>query len=305
MTLRDSITAIFVVFLWSTSLLVQKFAATHISNYFLGFLRLLPAIPLLLIYRKPPHQLWRYLIVGFFWNILNFLFIGFGFKVGISAGISSFLIQTNVFFGVLFCYLFLQEKVHLFEVIGMVISFYGIYLLTQDSSNTLHNNTMIGIISILLSSICWGIGFTLLKKMKIGATMADNAWLSTISVPCLFAIISISEGPQQTLLEFSHLSTIGIACALYVGIISTICASYLWLKLAHRITTAQQAPFMLLLPIFTCILSSIFMQEMLTFSQLLAGVIILAGAFVTRCYPLLKRFKIDAFLIKLRVMPHD
>lgn len=305
MTLRDSVTAIFVVLLWSTSLLVQKFAATYISNYFLGFLRLLPAIPLLLIYRKPPHQLWRYLIVGFFWNILNFLFIGFGFKMGVSAGISSFLIQTNVFFGVLFCYLFLQEKVHLFEMVGMIISFYGIYLLTQDTSNTLHNNTMIGIISILLSSICWGIGFTLLKKMKIGATMADNAWLSAISIPSLFAIILMSEGPQQTLIEVSHLSSIGIVCALYVGIISTLFASYLWLKLAHRITTSQQAPFMLLLPIFTCVLSSIFMQEMLTFNQLLAGVIILIGVFVTRCYPLLKRFKIDTFLIKLRVMTHD
>ncbi|AIL13123.1 hypothetical protein IM40_05765 [Candidatus Paracaedimonas acanthamoebae] len=305
MTLKDIITAIFVVFLWSTSLLVQKFAVNHISIYILGVLRLLSAAPLLLIYRQPPHQLWRYLVAGFFWNILNFLFIGFGFKSGVGAGIASFLIQTNVFFGVFFCYLFLRENVHILEIAGMFIAFYGVYLLTQNGSHILQGSTMIGIISILFSAVCWGIGFMLLKKMKIGATMADTVWLSVVSAPSLFALLLMLEGPQKTMFEFSHLNPLSLACALYVGFASTICASYLWLNLAHRVSSSQQAPFMLLLPIFTCVFSAVFMQEMLTLSQLFAGVIILIGVFVTRCTPLLKRFKMDTLLIKLKVTTHD
>ncbi|MBN9343432.1 MAG: hypothetical protein BGO76_05255 [Caedibacter sp. 38-128] len=305
MTLRDTGIAIFVVFLWSTSLLVQKFAVNHISIYVLGFLRLLSAAPLLLIYRQPPHQLWRYLVAGFFWNVLNFLFIGLGFKAGVGAGISSFLIQTNVFFGVFFCYILLRENFHVIEIIGMFIASYGVYLLTQSGSHVLDESTMTGIISILLSAVCWGIGFTLLKKMKIGATMADNVWLSALSAPSLFTLLFVLEGPQKTIFEFSHLSPVGISCALYVGIASTICASYLWLKLAHRVSSSQQAPFMLLLPIFTCALSAVFMQETLAPSQLFAGGIILVGVFVTRSTPLLKRLKVQAFLIKLKATSHD
>lgn len=305
MTLRDTFIAIFVVFLWSTSLLVQKFAINHISFYVLGFLRLLSAVPLLFIYRQPPRQLWRYLVAGFFWSVLNFLFIGLGFKAGVGAGIASFLIQTNVFFGVLFCYFLLRKKVYIFEIVGMFIAFYGVYMLTQSNPHLLHASPITGIISILLSALSWGVGFALLKKMKIGATMADNAWLSAISAPSLFAVLLVLEGPQKTMVEFSNLSPLGIACALYVGFVSTICASYLWLNLAHRVSSSQQAPFMLLLPIFTCSLSAIFMQEMLTLSQLFAGVIILVGVLITRCSSTLKRLKMDAFLIKLKVTTHD
>ncbi|OJX14073.1 MAG: hypothetical protein BGO77_01790 [Caedibacter sp. 37-49] len=295
MTFRDTLTAIFVVFLWSTSLLVQKFAVNHISIYVLGFLRLLTAVPLIFIYRRPAHPIWRYLLIGFFWNVLNFLFIGIGFKSGIGAGISSFLIQTNAFFGVFFCYVLLRENVHIIEIVGMFIASYGVYLLSQDSSTPLQGATLIGIISILLSSVCWGIGFTLLKKLKIGGTMSDNVWLSIVSAPSLFMIPFLLEGPQKASLEFSNLSFIGIACALYVGFVSTICASYLWLNLAHRVSTAQQAPFMLLLPIFTCALSILSMQEILTLSQLFAGGIILFGVFITRGVPLLKRLKMYNF----------
>jgi O-acetylserine/cysteine efflux transporter len=300
MTLRDTFIAIFVVFLWSTSLIVQKFALNHISIYVLGFLRLLSALPLILIYRQPPRQLWRYLIAGFFWNVLNFLFIGFGFKSGVGASISSFLIQTNVFFGVFFCYILLRENVHVLEIVGMFIASCGVYLLAQGGSNPLEESTVTGIISILLSSVCWGIGFTLLKKMRIGTTMADNAWLSVISAPALFIIPFILEGPQKAIFEFSHLSTIGFTCALYVGFASTICAGYLWLSLAQRVSSAQQAPFMLLLPIFTGVLSALFMQEILTLSQLFAGGIILIGVFVTRCSPILKRFRMHELSIKLK-----
>ncbi len=291
MTLRDTLTAIFVVFLWSTSLLVQKFAVNHISIYVLGFLRLLMAVPFIFIYRRPSHPIWRYLLIGFFWNVLNFLFIGIGFKSGIGAGISSFLIQTNAFFGVFFCYLLLRENVHIVEIIGMLVASYGVYLL----STPLQETTLIGIISILLSSICWGMGFTLLKKMKIGGTMADNVWLSIVSAPSLLAIPFILEGPQKAIFEFSHLNFTGIGCAFYVGFVSTICASYLWMNLAHRVSTAQQAPFMLLLPVFTCALSVLSMKEILTFSQLFAGGIILLGVFITRGVPLLKRLKMYNF----------
>lgn len=305
MSLRDTATAIFIVFLWSTTLLVQKFAVNHISIYALGFLRLLPAVSLLFIYRTPPSQVWRYILAGFFWNVLNFLFIALGLKLGVGGSVASFLIQTNVFFGVFFCYLFLHEKIQIFEIMGMIIAFFGVYLLTQENSHVLHGSTITGIFSILLSSVCWGIGFTLLKKMNIGSSMRDNVWLSALSVPSLFIIPFIFEGPQSAFSAFSNINSIGIACAFYTGIVSTIFASYLWLKLAQRIPSSQQAPFMLLLPLFTCIFSALFMQEKLNSHQFFAGGFILGGVCITRWASLLKKFRVNIFLIKRKVTSHD
>jgi O-acetylserine/cysteine efflux transporter len=298
MSLKDTFIAIFVIFLWATSLIVQKIALGHISIYILSFLRLLSVVPLLLLYTKPTHPISRYFLAGLFWNALNWLFLGFGLKSGVGAGLSSFLMQTNVLFGVLFCFLFLREKVTLIEVVGMAVAFFGTYLLTQARYGDTSDISFLGIISILISAICWGIGFTLLKKFKIGAGMADNVWLSVISIPSLMAIPFIIEGPQEAIYNFTHLSSIGILCSVYVGLVSTVWAGYLWLSLAQRVSSLKQTPFMLLLPVFTCLLSALLLNETLTLSQITAGAVILLGVFIARFQFLIKKFHLAKFFKK-------
>ncbi|MBN9342785.1 MAG: hypothetical protein BGO76_07740 [Caedibacter sp. 38-128] len=282
MSLKDTFIATFVIFLWSTSLIVQKIALGHISIYILSFLRLVSVVPLLFLYPKPANSISKYFLAGFFWNALNWLFLGFGLKSGVGPGLSSFLMQTNVLFGVLFCFLFLREKVTLIEVIGMAVAFFGAYLLTQARYGNTSDMPFLGIVSILISAVCWGIGFTLLKKFKMGAGIADNIWLSIISIPSLMAIPFIIEGPQEAIYNFTHLSYIGVLCSIYVGLVSTVWAGYLWLSLAQRVSSLKQTPFMLLLPVFTCLLSTLFLNETLTFSQITAGAVILLGVFIAR-----------------------
>lgn len=282
MSLKDTLIAVFVIFLWATSLIVQKIALEHISIYILSFLRLVSVVPLLLLYSKPAHSISKYFLAGLFWNAFNWLFIGFGLKSGVGPGLSSFLMQTNVLFGVLFCSLFLREKVTFIEVIGMAVAFFGAYLLTQARYGNTSDMPFLGILSILISAVCWGIGFTLLKKFKIGAGMADNVWLSIISIPSLLTIPFIIEGPQEAIYNFTHLSYIGVLCSIYVGLVSTVWAGYLWLSLAQRVSSLKQTPFMLLLPVFTCLLSALLLNETLTFSQITAGAVILTGVFIAR-----------------------
>ncbi|OJX11388.1 MAG: hypothetical protein BGO77_06830 [Caedibacter sp. 37-49] len=282
MSFKDTLIAIFVIFLWATSLIVQKIALGHISIYILSFLRLLSVVPLLLFYSKPTHPISRYFLAGLFWNALNWLFLGFGLKSGVGPGLSSFLMQTNILFGVLFCFLFLREKVTPIEIAGMTVAFLGAYLLTQATYGNTFDMPFLGIIAILISAVCWGIGFTLLKKFKIGAGMADNVWLSVISIPSLMAIPFIIEGPQEAIHNFTHLSYIGVLCSIYVGLVSTVWAGYLWLSLAQRVSSLKQTPFMLLLPVFTCLLSALILNESLTFSQIIAGTVILLGVFIAR-----------------------
>lgn len=298
MSLKDTFIATFVIFLWSTSLIVQKIALGHISIYILSFLRLVSVVPLLFLYPKPANSISKYFLAGFFWNALNWLFLGFGLKSGVGPGLSSFLMQTNVLFGVLFCFLFLREKVTLIEVIGMAVAFFGAYLLTQARYGNTSDMPFLGIASILISAVCWGIGFTLLKKFKMGAGIADNIWLSIISIPSLMAIPFIIEGPQETIYNFTHLSYIGVLCSIYVGLVSTVWAGYLWLSLAQRVSSLKQTPFMLLLPVFTCLLSTLFLNETLTFSQITAGAVILLGVFIARFQFLFEKLHSVKFLKK-------
>ncbi|WP_338453727.1 DMT family transporter [Candidatus Bealeia paramacronuclearis] len=63
---------------------------------------------------------------------------------------------------------------------------------------------------------------------------------------------------------------------------STLLSNYLWLGVVQRVTASTVTPFMLLLPIFSVILSYLFMGEIPTGLQILAGSVILLGVMVSQ-----------------------
>ena len=275
MTGRDVVIALWVVLLWSSNLIVQKIAVGHLSVFVLSFLRVGLVFPLLFFYPKPQKSLWKYFLCGFFLIALYLILLGFGLKSNIGAGLSAFFIQAQVFFIILCCFLLLGEKPTWFQVVGLVISFVGVYLLKTTSSPS--ELPLWGIVFLLMSCFSFGIGIALSKKYKIGGSMADITWLSmAAAVPLLLTCI-IFEGPLQSFDIIAHMSSVAIFCILFATLLSTIWATYLWLSLLQRSPASSVAPFMLLLPIFSYIISYFVMGENLTIQQMIAGFVIILG----------------------------
>ena len=301
MTFRDFCLAVFTIFLWSTSLIVQKIGVNYISIYALNVIRLTAAIPLLLFfYRGLPKSFLRYAMCAFFWNTIGPICIGFALKLGAGAGMTSFLTQLNVFFAIFFCFLLLGERPRWVEMAGMGVAFCGVYLITKAGLEAPGHTSFIGVFLILCYAAAWGFAFTLLKKFKIGAHFEDNLWLSVFAIPQLFGVQLFMEGPHQALVEAQHLSLIGITCSLYVGAISTLLGSYFWFNLAQRSSAAAQAPFMLLLPLFTCLLSVVFLGEQLTGFQIGAGALIVLGVCLAHSLNLFKGAKMKTLFNVLK-----
>lgn len=275
MTVKDTGIALWVVLLWSMNLVVQKIAVGEISVFVLSFLRVALVFPLLFLYPKPSKSLWQYSLCGFFLAGLYLILFGFGLKTDIGAGISAFIVQMQVFFVILCCYLILGEKPSWFQVIGIIISFMGVYLLKASSSSS--ELPVLGILLLVGSCLSYGIGIALSKKFKMGQSLEDITWISmTASVPLLMACL-VFEGPLQTVDIITNISSIAIFCVLFAVLASTIWATYLWLSLLQRTPASSVATFMLLLPIFSNIISTIVLGETLTSFQMVAGSVIISG----------------------------
>lgn len=280
MRIQDIAIAIFVVFLWASSLLVQKVAAGHMSMVVFNFYRTLMVVPLLIFCFRQPIVYSHYFLCSLFWNVLNLLFLGAALRMGVEAGISSFLILMNSLFGILFCVIFLGEKPKYNEVFGMGVAAMGVLSMTTLSSQ--NNLPLWGIVMLLGSAVSWGLGFTFIKKFKIGRTMGDNLWLSATSLIPLALCCLAMEGPAETYSQTLNLSTITLACIVYVSLISNVIASFLWINLSTRAASSTIMPFILLLPVFACILSWLFMGETYTQHQLLSGALIFTGVCITQ-----------------------
>ena len=274
MTRRDIVIALWVVFLWSSNLVVQKFAVAHLSIFVLSFLRIVLVLPLLFLYPKPQKSIWKYAICGFFLSALYLTLFGFGLQ-NIGAGISAFFIQLQVFFGILCCFLILGEKPQWFQMVGIAISSVGIYFLKASSSPA--ELPLMGIAFLIGSSFSYGVGIALSKKYKIGQTMADLTWLSTTATIPLFLSCLVFEGPVPTFEIILNMSLTVMLCIVFATLVSTLWATYLWLNLIQRSAASSVVPFMLLLPIFSNIISYVFLGETLSTYQIISGFIIVLG----------------------------
>lgn len=275
MTKKDMGIALWVVFLWSSNLIVQKIAVGHMSVFVLSFLRIAFVLPLLLLYPKPLKSMWKYAVCGFFISALYLILFGLGLKTAIGAGLSSFVLQLQVFFAILCCFLVLGEKPTWYQILGIFFSFIGIYFMKAASSVT--EFPMVGFILLVGACLSYGIGIAYSKKYKVGGSIADITWMSVTAVVPLLLTCLVVEGPVETVNSIMNMPTVALLCILYATVISTIWGSSLWLSLLQRAPSPAVLPFTLLIPVFSNILSNVTLGETLSNSQMVAGCIIILG----------------------------
>ena len=285
MSLRDIILAVISVFLWAANIYAQKKVAQEISPLLLSFLRIGILIPLVFIFPKAKNKAWHYMLAGLFWNAFNFIFLNLGWQLGVGVAVSSFVIQTNVFFSIIICSLMFNERPSIYQVFGMIIACSGVTLLASTKGTMEQENWLIGIGVMLMASISWGIGFALIKKFRIGSSMNDITWLSFYSSLPLLAVTLLFDGPVTVYDQLMRLSPDGWGCILFAVIASTIMASRMWLYLTNKYHSSYLVPYLLLIPIFAIVIALLLTDEVLTSMQIVSGTLILIGVFVSQVVP--------------------
>lgn len=272
---RDICVALWVTILWSGAIIVQKIALVQYSIFTWNFLRVAMIFPFVFFFPKPQNNLLQYCLCGFFLFAVYPFFLGAGLQSSLGAGMTSFFLQTQAFFVVLCGVFFLKEKPTWYQLIGMFISFVGIYFMKVSSAAI--EMPLLGVLFLLVSGLFFGMGVVLSKKYKLGTNLGDVIWLSSASfVPLLLACF-IAEGPQVTFENIIYISPTVFFCLTFTSLFSIIWATYLWLTLLQRVSITAVTPFMLLVPIFVNILSILFLGEKLSLLQIGSGLVIILG----------------------------
>ena len=275
MKFRHVLAALFVIFLWATNLLILKAVCTDIPLELFNLLRFVACLPLLLFFRKPPSNVSKLMLISFFWNALNVFLMGLGLKHGAGVGVGSVVFQTCSFFGILFCFLLSRELPKIYQLVGMIVSFLGIILLFSHTMDS--GLSIMGPLLILFAAISWGFGLALIKKYKISPDLSTSVWLSVVSVlPMAFLTYTLCEysAIESALSGLSMQMILGILFAAYG---STLLGGCIWFWLLKQYTSASVAPFMLLLPVLSCFMSYVFLDEQFTPLQFLSFFIIVFG----------------------------
>lgn len=213
-------------------------------------------------------------LYGLIMFALQFACLFVGMFLGVTPGLASLLVQTQVFFTTLLAISFFQEKLHRWQVIGGIIAFLGIGLVAMNIGGSV---TLSGFLLVVFSAALWSIGNVISKRIGKVNMFALVIWGSLVAWPPLLAFAYWVEGPEKILYCLQNPSWVSVGSVLYITVLSTLFGYGTWSFLLHHYSLPIVAPFTLLVPIVAMASSVIVLGESLESWKILAGVLVIFG----------------------------
>ncbi|MFN3630439.1 MAG: EamA family transporter [Casimicrobiaceae bacterium] len=243
----------------------------------------LAAFPLVLFVGWPRVP-WRWLAAyGLLIALGQFVVLFIAIRLGIPAGLASLVIQTQVFFTVLFAVVFFGEPVGWRPIVGALTAAVGLLLIGLEKAR---EGSGLALALVIVAAFFWALGNTVAKHVQRHASARGegaisplnfSAWSSLLAVPPLVSLAAGVEGatalaiPVSTGLSqlWGHLAVLAYAAQVF--------GYGFWAWLLMRNDAAAVSPFALWVPVAGMLSTAWVFGERLTALAWTGSAIVLIG----------------------------
>jgi O-acetylserine/cysteine efflux transporter len=269
----DICLAILVAVIWGSAFVLSRIALDELSPELMTALRFtIAALPCLILPR--PKVSWPTLVaISFTLFLGQFLAQSYAIARGVPVGLTSVIVQSQALFTIALAALLFGERPSRMQTVGIAIAAAGLLMICGTVG---YDFSVSAFAVLMLSPLCFAAGNLLLRRAQ-GVPMFDlSTWLCLVAAVPLLALTLVRDGVAPTSHALTHMSLAVIACMLWIGLISTCMAYWLWNRLLRDYPAAQVVPFALLVPFVGSAASSIVFGE--RFGPLrLAGMLTVVG----------------------------
>jgi len=264
---------IFLVVVWGASWPIYKLALPYTPPLLFAGLRATVGgilLGLLLFKRRDKinwSQNWKLYVISALFN--TFLFFGIQ-TVGLNylpGGLFSILVYFQPVLLGLFAWIWLGEFMTPLKIIGLLIGFIGIVIVSLDGL-TFHVS-VIGVSLGLISALCWALGVIFVKKVS---DKVDPYWMvslqSIIGGLALLGTGTVFENWSDIIWNSHYM--FGLS---YGAIFGIPLAFLIYYKLINEGEASKVGSFTFLVPIIAVILGAVFLDEPVTY-LLIVGLIL-------------------------------
>ena len=275
MSPKDLLLALVVVVAWGINFVVIKVGLHGVPPMLLGALRfLLAAVPAVFFVKRPRIPLRWLFAYGATISFGQFAFLFTAMYVGMPAGLASLVLQAQAFFTLLFAGMFLNERLRVQNLAGLLIAAVGLALIGMQGG---HSMTIAGFVLTLCAAVSWALGNIVTKKAGKVDLVGLVVWASLIPPVPFFVLSYCLEGPQRIGAALTGIGAQSIFAIVYLAFIATLLGYGLWSRLLSRYPASQVAPFSLLVPIVGLASASLFLDEHLSEAQIAGAALVMAG----------------------------
>jgi len=271
----DIFFAILVALIWGCNFVAAKFGVAFFPPFLLTALRFTFVSMILIPFvARPNWEQMKKIIVLSTMSTLHFSLIFVALYWGLDIASGALLGQLGVVFACICGAVFLNDRLGLWRIGGIVIAFIGTAIVAGAPNIMAH---LPSFYAALGSNLAWGVANVLIKKIHGLHSMALLAWTGLCTVPMLLLLSLLFEP------HWPHLADVPLSAALgltFTVLCSTIIAYGLWYHLLTHHNVSQVTPYSLLTPIFGIAGGELFFKEELTSQIVLGGLVTIIGVAV-------------------------
>jgi O-acetylserine/cysteine efflux transporter len=254
----DICLAVLVALIWGFGFVATRLALDELSPALMTTLRFaIAAVPCLFV-RKPDVSWGLLAAISVTLFLGQFLAQSWAIAKGVPVGLASVIVQSQALFTVAFAALAFGEIPTRLQIAGIGVAAIGLAMIC----GTVGFDFSVGAFAVLMiSPIIFAVGNLLLRRAS-GVPMFNLfAWLCLVPPLPLLVLTLVTDGPRTTWHSLSQMSPTGVISMIFIGVISTCVAYWLWGRLLRDYAAAQVVPFALLVPFIGAAASSVIFGE--------------------------------------------
>jgi O-acetylserine/cysteine efflux transporter len=276
MDFRDLVLVFAVTVMWGSNFSVIDISLDGIDPFMLTALRFtFCALPLVFFIKKPENVSSRAIaLYGLLFGVGMCWLMNYGMFLGVSAGVTSLLLQFSAFFTVIWGVLFFGEKMTPIQVAGILLALVGLLFIISVTEGSAQN---MGLFLVLMAALCWSLCNVLIKKSKVGDIFSFVVWSSLYATPPLYLMTYWVKGAAPFEALLTGIKTPVLLAILFQAYVATVLGYWAWNRLIKRYPASQVAPLSVIVPISGILTSWYVLDEPIGGEKLFALVLTILG----------------------------
>lgn len=273
--LRDVLAAILVALILGSNFVAIKIGLNELPPLWLTGMRFLfAAVPAIFFMRPPKTSVAVTIGFGMSLGVVQFglLFVAIG--LGMPAGLSSLVIQMQVFFTIALAFWFFGERPTRLQVLGAVIATGGVVLIGIWKAQ---GAALLPLLLVVGAAMAWATANMFVKRAGRIDMLALMAWSSLPAALMLFALSLSIDGYDAVTTSLARATWRTAGAVAYLAYPTTLLAIAMWNDLLSRHSAATVTPFALLVPVAGIASTSIFLGERTDNIEIIGAVLVFAG----------------------------
>ena len=272
MNSKQILLALIVPITWGLGFTLAKIGMEQFPALLIMTIRFGIAGLILVWFTKPPWGHMREIfVVALIGSTIQYGLTYNGLK-GIDASTAAILVQLEGPILAIMGAFLLKEKLGITRALGMGLAFIGVLIITGEPRLDGHLDS---VILLIAGSAVWAVAQIMISRLKGLSGITILAWVAIMATPQMFVASLLIEDGQW--LAITTASFIDWSIILYLALIMTVLGYSVWYHLLSSVDVSKVSPFLMLLPITSIIAGIVLLDEKLTSSMILGGLLIMSG----------------------------